>query len=59
MGRVTLDVPKGKYSQLLITLDSGRVMVIVLPDGLSPQEAAQVVKELDGIETLVAGWKSS
>ena len=52
-------LPKGAYSELRIELESGRVMVLVLPEGLSASEAAQVVRELAGLQDVVAGWQPS
>jgi hypothetical protein len=52
-------VPKGAYSQLQVVLASRRVIVVLLPDGLTPEEATEACRELDGIRDVVAGFKGS
>lgn len=57
MGKLELNVPRDTYSTLRVELDNGRVMHVVLPAGLSANEAAQIVDALDGIQNIVAGWQ--
>ena len=59
MSEIVLNLPKGTYSKLRVELDSGRTMVLVLPEGLSPAEAAQIVRELNELRDIVAGWQPS
>jgi hypothetical protein len=54
-----LSLPKGAYSVLEMTLDSGRVLALVIPGALSSQEAAEVKENLEEIRDIVAGWQAS
>ncbi len=59
MTALNVDVPQGTYSQLRVELRTGRIMVVVLPEGLSSDEAAQVTEQLAEIRDIVAGWQPS
>jgi trans-aconitate methyltransferase len=59
MSKIEIEAPAGKYSQLIVTLESGRVMAVILPDSLDAKEAAQVVRELAEIQDIVSGWQSN
>ena len=57
--QITLDVPPDTYNTMRIKLETGRVMVLVLPDALSCSEAEQVVRELNELRDVVAAWQPS
>jgi len=49
-------MPKDTYNELRMTLPSGRVLVVIVPDGIDHADTTAAIENLEELRDLMRGW---